>query len=165
MPRLTHLVWICCLVCAAHPVAASDKCQKISDVVGQAALGKPAIVATLKKKPEKGTLGEPWRYLWFIHGKDLEAPGVSSEEQQSIFKTIVALNFSTNTEVNYDIFREYYYLRCKRKERGLSTIPLASISPASLTGCWNRVGSRPEFQACMEKLLGPSDAPGGNKRK
>ncbi len=163
--RIALVVWICSLLATADSALAADKCQAISDVVGQAAIAKPAIVATLKKKPEKGTLGEPWRYLWFIHGKNLDALGVPSDEQQSIFKTIVALNYSNNIEVNFDIFREYYYLRCKRKERGLSTVPLASIPAKSLTHCWDTVGSRPQFQACMEKLLGESDARGENKPK
>ena len=104
--RLARVVYAFGLLIAAHSVAGADRCQGISDIAGQAAIAKPAIGATLKKKPEKGTLGEPWRYLSFIYAKDLDALGVSSEEQQSIFKTIVALNFSKNPEVNYDIFRD-----------------------------------------------------------
>jgi hypothetical protein len=153
--RLARVVYAFGLLIAADSVAGADKCQAISDIAGQATIAKPAIVATLKKKPEKGTLGEPWRYLWFIHGKDLDALGVSSEEQQSIFKTIGALNFSKNPEVNYDIFRDYFYLRCKRKERGLSSVPLESIPASSLTHCWDTVANRAQFQACAEKFIEP----------
>jgi hypothetical protein len=39
------------LLIAPVTVEGADKCQAISDFVGQAANGKPAIVATLKKKP------------------------------------------------------------------------------------------------------------------
>lgn len=114
---------------------------------------KPKLVEQLKKAPQKGTLGEPWRHFAFVLGSDLEKLRVPPNEQQYIFKTVATLHFASKAEVDFDIFREYFYLRCKRKERGLSTVPLASIPTASLTQCWNTVGSRPQFQACMEKLL------------
>ena len=158
---LTLLCWLA----AADSLAAADRCQAISDIAGQSAIAKPAVVAELRKNPQKGTLGEPWRHLWFVHYKDLKALGIPETEQQEMFKTIVALNFSKNPEVNYDIFRDYFFLRCKRKERGQSTVPLASIPAALLTQCWDTVSARPQFQACMEKLLGASDAPGDAKRK
>jgi hypothetical protein len=160
-----HLLTLLCSVAAVDSLIAEDKCQALSDIAGQAAIAKPATLAVLKKNPQKGTLGEPWRHLWFVHYQELKALGIPETEQQDLFKTIVALNFSKNPEVNYDIFREYYYLRCKRKERGLSTVPLASIPGASLTQCWDTVSSRPQFQACMEKLLGSSDARGASKTK
>jgi len=160
---MRHLALIFLLLAVGDPLLAADKCQAISDIVGQAAVAKPAIVATLKKTPKKGTLGEPWRYLWFIHGKDLDALGVSSEQQQYIFKTIVALNFSNNLEVNFDIFREYFYLQCKRKERGLPSVPLSTIPASSLTGCWNSVSNRSQFQVCVEKLMAPAGRQGGKK--
>jgi hypothetical protein len=151
---MTRLISILlCSIAAVNSLFAAERCQELSDIAGQASITKPAVVAELQKNPQKGTLGEAWRHLWFVHLKKLEALGVPEKEQQDIFKTIVALNFSKNPEVNYDIFRDYFYLRCKRKERGLSSVPLASIPATSLTHCWDTVKNRTEFQACEEKLM------------
>ena len=144
-----------CSLVAVSSLFAAEKCQEISDIAGQASIGKPAVVTQLQKNPQKGTLGEAWRHLWFVHYRKLQTMGIPEKEQQDIFKTIVALNFSKNPEVNYDIFRDYFYLRCKRKERGLSSVPLASIPAASLTHCWDTVTNRAQFQACEEKLMEP----------
>jgi hypothetical protein len=161
MTRLALLVFSSLAV--LNSARATDKCQAISDIAGQTAIAKPAAVAQLKKNPQKGTLGEAWRLLWFIHYQDLETLGVPERDQQEIFKTIVALNFSNNPEVNYDIFREYFYLKCKRKERGLSSVSLSSIPAASLTGCWNSVANRSQFQVCVEKLMAPEKEKGTKK--
>jgi hypothetical protein len=151
--RVHRLIVVVCIAAFAHCASAADRCQQISDIVAQAAAMKPKVVEQLKKDPQKGTLGEPWRYLVFVLGGDLEKLRVPPNEQQYILKTVATLHFSSKAEVDFDIFREYFYLRCKRKERGLSAVPLASIPAASLTQCWDTVGSRSQFQACMEKLL------------
>jgi hypothetical protein len=157
--RIFYFGSLICLAALVHPVVAAERCQEISDMVAAAVVAKPKIVDQLKKKPEKGTLGEPWRYLWFINTERVDALRMPSEEQQYMFKTIGSLSFSRKLEVDMDIFRDYFYLRCKRKEKGLATIPLASIPAASLIHCWDAVASRPQFQGCMEKLLEGSDKP------
>ena len=150
----THHFIAAAIMFVFAPVAfAADRCQQISDVVGQAAAMKPKLLEQLKKDPQKGTLGEPWRWFALTLGSELEKLRVAEAEQQEIFKTVATLRLSNKAEVDFDIFREYFYLRCKRKERGLSTRPLASIPAKSLTQCWDTVGSRPEFQACIQKLL------------
>ena len=151
--RTRHLIAILCVAILAHTAQAADRCQQIADVVAKAAIVKPKLLEQLKNNPQKGTLGEPWRNLAFVFADELEKLRVPAEEQRYIFQTVATLHFSSKTEVDYDIFRDYFYLRCKRKDRGLSTAPLASIRAASLTRCWDSVGSRPQFQACMEKLL------------
>jgi hypothetical protein len=83
----------------------------------------------------------------------LDALRVPETEQEYMFKTIGTLSFSKKLEVDVDIFRDYFYLRCRRKERGLSSVPLASIPAPSLTRCWDTVKNRAEFQACEEKLM------------
>ena len=148
-----HFIAVAFIFALARVTFAADRCHEISDVVGQAAAMKPKLLEQLKKDPQKGTLGEPWRWFALTLGSELEKLRVAEAEQQEIFKTVAALRFSNKAEVDFDIFREYFYLRCKRKERGLSTPRLASIPAKSLTQCWDGVGSRPEFQACMEKLL------------
>jgi hypothetical protein len=150
--RTRHLIVLLVLV-FVYTAFAAERCQQISDVVAQAAAMKPKLLEQLKKDPQKGTLGEPWRWFAFTLGGDLDKLHVPQAEQQYIFKTVATLHFSSKAEVDFDIFREYFYHRCKRKERGLSTRPLASIPAASLTHCWDTVASRPQFQACMEKLL------------
>jgi hypothetical protein len=148
-----HFIAAAMIFAFAHAAFAADRCQQISDVVAQAAAMKPKLLEQLKKDPQKGTLGEPWRWFAFTLGSELDKLRVPEAEQQEIFKTVATLRFSNKAEVDFDIFREYFYLRCKRKGRALSTRPLASIPSKSLTQCWDSVGSRPEFQACMEKLL------------
>ena len=106
---------------------------------------KPKLVEQLKKDPQKGTLGEPWRWLAFTLGGDFEKLHVSQEEQQYIFKTVATLHFSSKPVVDFTIFRGYFYVRCKRKERGLSTVPLASIPAASLTRCHDTVTPKRSF--------------------
>ena len=150
--RTRHVVVIAVLAIARTAFAA-DRCQQISDVVAEAAIVKPKLLEQLKNNPQKGTLGEPWRNLAFIFAEHLDKLGVSQNEQRHIFQAVTNLYFSSNPEVDYDILRDYFYLRCKRKERGLSTRPLASIPAGSLRHCWDTVASRPQFQACMEKLL------------
>jgi hypothetical protein len=151
---MSHIILLICIVAFAHCALAADRCQQISDVVAQAAAMKSTLVEQLKKHPQQGTLGEPWRYFALVHGSDLDKLRVPPDEQRYIFQTVATLHFSSKPEVDFDIFREYFYLRCKRQERGLSTVPLASIPAASLSRCWETVGSRPQFQACMETLLG-----------
>ena len=163
--RIPRVITVICIIAFAQSALAAERCQEISDIVAAAVMAKPRIIAQLQKKPEKGTLGEPWRYLWFAFTSQLDALRVPSDDQQYMFKTIGTLSFSKKLEVDVDIFRDYFYLRCKRKERGLSTVPLTSIPTASLTHCWDIVGSRPQFQACMEKVLGGSDTRGGDKLK
>ena len=148
-----HFIALALIFAFAHVTAAAERCQEISDVVGQAAAMKPKLLEQLKKDPQKGALGEPWRWFALTLGGELEKLRVAEAEQQEIFKTVATLRFSNKAEVDFDIFREYFYLRCKRKERGLSTRPLASIPAKPLTQCWDAVASRPEFQACVEKLL------------
>ena len=152
--RLNQLIAAVCVCAFAPCTLAADRCQQISDIVAQAAVMKPKLLEQLKKDPQKGTLGEPWRYFAFVLGDDLAKLRVPEDEQQYIFKSVAALHYSKKAEVDFDILREYFYLRCKRKERGLSTVPIASVPGKSLTQCWDTVGSRPEFQACMEELLG-----------
>lgn len=116
---------------------------------------KPKLAEQLKNDPQKGTLAEPWRWFAFTLGGDLEKLHVSQEEQQYIFKTVATLHFASKPVVDFTISRGYVYLRCKRKERGLSTAPLASIPAASLTHCYETVSSETQFQACVEKLIQP----------
>jgi len=162
--QVMRFLGIATWIVSASWLQAADKCQELSDLVGGAAIAKPAMVAAVKKNPEKGPLGEPWRLLLFVDTQKLDALGIPFARQQEIYKTIGALNFSTNQEVNYDIFREYYYLDCRRRARGLSSVPLGSISPSSLVGCWNSVANRSQFQQCVEKFMESSKAPASSKR-
>ena len=152
IPRIASLSLISILAYAVSALAA-ERCQEISDLVAAAVMSKPKTADVLKKNPQKGTLGDPWRYLWFANTERLDALRVPTAEQEYMFKTIGTLSFSKKLEVDVDIFRDYFYLRCKRKERGLSSVPLASIPAASLTHCWDTVANRAQFQACEEKLM------------
>jgi hypothetical protein len=144
-----------CIGAFAQSGFAADRCEQVCDIVGQAAAMKPKLAEQLKKTPQKGTLGEPWRWLAFTLGGDLEKLHVPQEEQQYIFKSVATLHFSSKPVVDFTIFRGYFYVRCKRKERGLSTAPLASIPAASLTRCQDTVSSETEVRACVEKLIQP----------
>lgn len=156
--RIQHLIAFAFIAAIAHSAFGADRCQQISDVVAQAAAMKPKLLEQMKKDPQKGTLGEPWRWFAFTLGRELDKLRVPQDEQHYIFKTVATLHFSNKAEVDFDILREYFYLRCQRKERGGSAVPLASIPAKSLTHCWDTVSSRPEFQACVEKLLASLDA-------
>jgi hypothetical protein len=151
--RLHHLIAVSAMVALAHSAAAADRCTQIADVVKQAAAMKPKLVEQLKKDPQKGTLGEPWRWLAFTLGGDLDKLHVPQDEQQYIFKTVANLPFSSKPVVDFAIFHDYFYLRCKRKERGLSTPSLASLPAASLTHCMDIAKTEAQFQECMEKLF------------
>lgn len=151
--RIPYITSLLCVLASTLSAPAAERCQDVSDLVAAAVMSKPKIADVLKKNPQKGTLGEPWRYLWFVNKERLDALRVSEPEQEYMFKTIGTLSFSKKLEVEVDIFRDYFYLRCHRKERGLSSVPLASIPAASLTRCWDTVANRTEFQACEEKLM------------
>jgi hypothetical protein len=151
--RLHYLAVFTAIFVLAHSASAADRCKQISDVVGQAAAMKPKLVEQLKKDPQKGTLGEPWRWFAFTLGGDLDKLHVPQDEQRYIFTTVANLHFSSKPVVDFTIFHEYFYSRCKRKERGLTTLPLASIPAASLTRCMDTAKSEGQFQQCMEKLL------------
>jgi hypothetical protein len=148
-----HFIVFLSAVALAHSTTAADRCKQISDVVEIAAAMKPKIVEQLKKDPQKGTLGEPWRYLALTLGGDLDKLHVPQDEQQYIFKTIANLHFSNKEVVDFAIFHEYFYLRCKRKERGLPTPSLASLPAPSLTHCMEIAKTEAQFQQCMEKLF------------
>lgn len=151
--RICHLITLICVAAFAHSAVAADRCKQISDVVDQAAAMKPKLLEQLKKDPQKGTLGEPWRWFALTLSGDLEKLKVPEDEQHYIFKTVATLRFSSKPEVDFAIFHEYFYLRCKRKQRGLPTPPLASIPAASLTHCMDTAKSEAQFQECMEKLF------------
>ena len=143
------------VVLVSCPLAAvsAERCQAISDAVLKVAAGKPSVVASLKEKPQSGPMGEAWRYLKLIFASDFTELKVPEKDQDLIFKTIADLNYSDNPEVNADIFREYYFLSCKRAERQLATADLRSISAQALVGCWDTVSSRSEFLSCYEPLM------------
>lgn len=122
-------------------------------MVAASVVAKPKMIEVLRKNPQKGTLGDPWRYDWFANTQQLDKLRIPTAEQEYMFRTIYALSFSKKLEVDMDIFRDYFYLRCKRKERGLPSIPLESIPKASLVHCWDTVANRAQFQACEEKLM------------
>jgi hypothetical protein len=150
IPRVASLL---CLLASALSLLAAERCQEISDIVAAAVVSKPKMIEVLRKNRQKGTLGEAWRYDWFANAQELDKLRVPTAEQEYMFRTIYTLSFSKNLEVDMDIFRDYFYLSCKRKERGLSTIPLESIPKASLVHCWDTVANRAQFQACEEKLM------------
>ena len=143
--RFPRTAAILCMVASALSASAAERCQEISDMVAAAVLGKPKMIEVLRKNPQKGTLGEAWRYLWFVNTQQLDALRVPTAEQEYMFKAIGKLSFSKNLEVDMDIFRDYFYLRCKRKERGLSSVPLESIPKSSLIHCWDTVANRAQF--------------------
>jgi hypothetical protein len=151
--RIPHITSVLCILVSTLSASAAERCEDISIVVAAAVMSKPKIADVLKKNPQKGTLGEPWRYLWFAYKEQLDKLRVPESEQEYMFKTIGTVSFSKKLEVDVDILRDYFYLRCRRKERGLSSTPLASIPAASLTHCWDAVKNRTEFQACEEKLM------------
>ena len=151
--RIPHITSLLCILASTLSAQAAERCEDISILVAAAVMSKPKVSDVLKKNPQKGTLGEPWLYLWFAYKGQLDALRVPETEQEYMFKTIGTLSFSKKLEVDVDIFRDYFYLRCRRKERGLSSAPLASIPTASLTRCWDTVANRKEFQACEEKLM------------
>lgn len=151
--RIPRMLSLFCILAPALSALAAERCQEISDIVAAAVVSKPKMVEVLRKNPQKGTLGEPWRYLWFVNTQQLDALRVPTAEQEYMFRTIGKLSFSKKLEVDMDIFRDYFYLRCKRKERGLFSVPLESIPASSLTHCWDTVANRAQFQACEEKLM------------
>jgi hypothetical protein len=151
--RTRYVASLFLIFAAALSALAAERCRQISDIAGQSVIAKPKFIEVMQKNPQKGTLGEPWRYLWLIFGSELDKLHVPTAEQEYMFRAIGKLSFSRKLEVDYDIFRDYFYLRCKRKERGLSSIPLESIPALSLTHCWDTVANRAQFQACEEKLM------------
>src|ERR1700748_348369 len=151
--RTAHIVTVLSIVGLAGSALAAERCQEISDLVAGAVMVKPKIAEVLRKDPQKGTLGEPWRYLWFTNKERLDALRVPEAEQEYMFRMIGRLAFSSKLEVDVDILRDYFYLRCKRKERGVSSAPLESIPKTSLVHCWDTVANRVQFQACEEKLM------------
>ncbi len=142
-----------CLLASASSLPAAERCQEISDIVAASVVAKPKMIEVLRKSPQKGTLGDAWRLDWFTSSQQLDKLRVPTAEQEYMFRTIYALSFSKNLEVDMDIFRDYFYLRCKRRERGLSSVPLESIPKGSLVHCWDTVANRAQFQACEEKLM------------
>ncbi len=153
--RIHHVASLLCLLASALSLLAAERCQEISDIVAASVVSKPKMIEVLRKNPQKGTLGEAWRLDWFASTQQLDKLRVPTAEQEYMFRTIYALSFSNNLEIDMDIFRDYFYLRCKRKERGLSSRPLASIPAASLVHCWRTVSNRAQFQQCEEKLMEP----------
>jgi hypothetical protein len=151
--RHRHIIAIFGIIALAHSATAADRCTQIADVVKRAAAMKPKLLEQLKKNPQKDTLGDPWRWLALAFGGDLEELHVPQDEQQYIFKTVANLNFSRKPLVDFVIFHEYFYLRCKRKERRLPTPPLGSLPAASLTHCMDIAKTEVQFQECMEKLF------------
>jgi hypothetical protein len=151
--RIPRIFSLFCLIASALSLLAAERCQEISDIVAASVVAKPKMIEVLRKNPQKGTLGEAWRLDWFASAQQLDKLRVPTAEQEYMFRTIYSLSFSKNLEVDMDIFRDYFYLRCKRKERGLSSIPLESIPKASLVHCWDTVANRTQFQACQEKLM------------
>ena len=151
--RFRHVAPLLCLLASSLSLVAAERCQEISDVVAASVVAKPKMIEVMKKNPQKGTLGEAWRLDWFTSSQRLDKLRVPTAEQEYMFRTIYALSFSKNLEVDMDIFRDYFYLRCKRRERGLSSVPLESIPKASLVRCWDTVANRAQFQACEEKLM------------
>src|SRR5207248_7330925 len=99
--RINHLAVIVYIAAFARYAVAADRCQQISDIVARAAAMKPKLAEQLKKDPQKGTLGEPWRYFAFVLGSDLEKFRVPPDEQQYIFKTVATLHFSNKAEVDF----------------------------------------------------------------
>ena len=151
--RIPRFASLYCFFASAVSLLAAERCQEVSDIVAASVVSKPKMIEVLRKNPQKGTLGEAWRYDWFVNTQQLDKLRVPTAEQEYMFRTIYKLSFSKNLEVDMDIFRDYFYLRCKRKERGLSSIPLESIPKVSLVHCWDSVANRTQFQACEEKLM------------
>ena len=151
--RIPLFAALFCVLASALSLTAAERCQEVSDIVAASVVAKPKMIEVLRKNPQKGTLGEAWRYDWFASGQQLDKLRVPTAEQEYMFRTIYALSFSKKLEVDMDIFRDYFYLRCKRRERGLTSIPLESIPKASLVHCWDTVANRAQFQACEEKLM------------
>lgn len=151
--RIPRFVPLFCFLASALSLLAADRCQEISDIVAASVVSKPKMIEVLRKNPQKGTVGEAWRYDWFVNTQQLDKLRVPTAEQEYMFRTIYKLSFSKKLEVDMDILRDYFYLRCKRKERGLSSIPLESIPKTALVHCWDTVANRTQFQACEEKLM------------
>ena|SRR5438270_1157380 len=114
--RISRITSLFCILACALSARAGERCQEISDIVAAAVFSKPKMVEVLRKNPQKGTLGEPWRYSWLVNTQQLDALRVPTAEQEYMFRTIGRLNFSKKLEVDTDIFRDYFYLRCKRKQ-------------------------------------------------
>ena len=147
---------IAVLLLATHCASASDKCQKLADVVFEEVAVKPIVISTLKKEPKEGPLGEPWRNVAFLYAEKLDKLKVAVEKQHDIAKVVIGLTFSDNPEIESNIFTEYFYLTCKREEKGEASMPLTALAPDSLLACWNSASSRTEFQGCLGKLLIPA---------
>jgi hypothetical protein len=123
--RIPCFASLVCFLASALSLLAAESCQEISDIVAASVVSKPKMIEVLRKNPQKGTLGEAWRYDWFVNTQKLDQLRVPTAEQEYMFRTIYKLSFSKKLEVDMDILRDYFYLRCKRKERGLSSIPLS----------------------------------------
>ena len=67
-----HFIAAAVIFAFEHVTFAADRCQQISDVVAQAAAMKPKLLEQLKKDPQKGTLGEPWRWFALTLSSDFE---------------------------------------------------------------------------------------------
>src|SRR5438552_2805450 len=106
--RLPRVASLLCLLASALSLLAAERCQEISDIVAASVVSKPKMIEVLRKNPQKGTLGEAWRLDWFASTQQLEKLRVPTAEQEYMFRTIYALSFSKNLEVDMDIFRDYF---------------------------------------------------------
>src|SRR5438105_8785168 len=106
--RTAQIVTLLSVLGFAASALAAERCQEISDLVVGAVMVKPKIAEVLRKNPQKGTLGEPWRYLWFINKERLDALRVPEAEQEYMFRMIGRLTFSSKLEIDVDIFRDYF---------------------------------------------------------
>ena len=141
------------LVFPCVATAGDRACQKRADVVFDMVAARHAIKTTLEKEPVDGPTGEPWRYQLFLHGKALTKSGASAQKQEEIAKSVMEVSFSENPEIETDIFTEYYFLTCRGEKDGVAYVPLKEVSKEAMLYCWNTVGSRKEFQACVEPAI------------
>jgi hypothetical protein len=97
--RISRIASLFCVLASTVSTLAAERCQDISDLVAVAVMSKPKIADVLRKNPQKGTLGVPWRYLWFVNKERLDTLRVPEAEQEYMFKTIGTLSFSKKLEV------------------------------------------------------------------
>lgn len=134
---------------------ANDQCVTESDLFLELVASKWAIREAIENSPEEYDL-EKWQYLLHMKSEPFEKADVSEINQKKISVLLFDNNFSDNPEIEVNIFEDYWLISCRREKDGDNSRPLHEIKVEFLLECWNTVGSRKEFQACLLPLISHS---------
>ena len=147
--QMRALVFLIALV--SFPASAQD-CEAESEEFFNLVAAKWAVNDGIENDP-KSFDGEKWLYIWGGAGLALEEKNVSEKRAQRMARLVAENDFSTNPEVEVNIFEDYWYLSCELEKKGHEVVPLVEIKKRSLIECWNTVASREEFQGCLTPLI------------